>query len=88
MPVVPYGSCFSSSPPGDLLRGAGPDPVEGGMSPVILKFLQAMVDDSTEDLRMSFNRELMHLYSDILRQLSLQEVSGLAVFLVCVCVFH
>ena len=52
------------------------------MSPVILKFLQAMVDDSTEDLRMSFNRELMHLYTDILRQLALQEVRT-----VCVCVF-
>ena len=65
-----------SSPLGDLLS-VDPAPVDGGMSPVILKFLQAMVDESTEDLRMSFNRELMHLYTDILRQLSLQEVSSL-----------
>jgi hypothetical protein len=40
---------------------------------ILVDMIQSKIDDSMEDLRLGFNRELMHLYSDILRQLAMQE---------------
>ena len=60
-------------------------PIQDGQPPnILIDMIQSKIDDSMEDLRLGFNRELLHLYSDILRQLAMQEVCVCAC--VCACV--
>ena len=61
-------------------------PIQDGQPPnILIDMIQSKIDDSMEDLRLGFNRELLHLYSDILRQLAMQEVCVCVCVCVCLC---